>query len=61
MKQVLDDLRRPELANFSELRIQDPKRLHESAAPQHSSQLPQQEPGLVSSLTNEDALRAVEV
>ena len=57
--QVLDDLRRPELAGFSQLRIQDPKRLHSSAGPPHMITVPHQ--GAVSSLTDRDALNAAEV
>ena len=59
--QVLEDLRRPELAGFLELRIQDPKRLHSSVAPQQDHQLPHPGTGAVSSLTDRDALEAVEV
>ena len=59
--QVLDDLRRPELAGFSQLRIQDPRRLHSSAGPPQISTLPHQGTGAVSSLTDRDALNAAEV
>ena len=59
--QVLDDLRRPELAGFSQLRIQDPKRLHSSAAPLQTCMLPHHGTGEASSLTDRDALKAAEV
>lgn len=59
--QVLDDLRRPELAGFSQLRIQDPKRLHNSAGPLQTGMLPRLRTGEVSSLTDRDALKAAEV
>ncbi len=58
---VLDDLRRPELAGFSQLRIQDPKRLHNSAASQQNDMPPHHSTGAVSSLTDRDALKAAEV
>ena len=58
---ALDDLRRPELAGFSQLRIQDPKRLHESAAPQQSHGAAEHGATAPSSLTDSDALEAVQV
>ena len=59
--QALDDLRQPELAGFSHLRIQDPKRLHDSAAHQLPRQLPQHDSSAASPLTEKDAIAAVEV
>ena len=59
--QALDDLRRPEMAGFSHLRIQDPKRPHDSAAPQLPRQLPQHDSSAASPLTEKDAIAAVEV
>ena len=58
---ALDDLRRPKLAGFSQLRIQDPKRLHESAAPQQSPGAPEHGATAFTSLTDSDALEAVQV
>ncbi|CAK0781641.1 hypothetical protein CVIRNUC_005433 [Coccomyxa viridis] len=58
---ALDDLRRPELAGFSQLRIQDPKRLHESAAPQQSHGAAEHGATAPSSLTDSDALEAVQM
>ncbi len=58
---VLDDLRRPELAGFSQLRIQDPKRLHNSAGFLQTDMPSSHGTGAVSSLTDRDALKAAEV
>lgn len=59
--QVLDDLRRPDFAGFSELSIQDPKRLHDSAVPPLASEPLQQGLSDLSHLTDTDALGAVQV